>query len=272
MSWKSRYPLLLDSSANDLSVSLVDKDKLSAVEELKKQQSAELTIAQNENKALKQRTADLENDRAGLQALLRDNVNQKHSREATTTNDDIKDLLTGLKAALPAHSAQTANEDLEKTVEVFGSNVREMNALISAREEVQRQSTKSIQPPSASTTIHPPPSTTVSELSSSTTTPQPLSSTHTPRSSVSTGPQQLSIQHHPQPASPNKRQSFQFRLSGIFNSRKANSTQPNIDNQGAGYPASRSPAPAATPPIPPPPTRAPYHRRDGSTQRRSGQY
>jgi len=241
----------LDENANYLSVSLVDKDKLKAVEEVKRQQSTELIIVQKENKALQLRTIDLETDRAGLQALLRDYIDRKPGEEATTTNDDLKDLVIDLKAALPDRSVKTSNEELEKNVDMYGSKVRELNALISAREEVQRQSTKSSKP------------------SSSTSTRNPSSSRTAPYSPPSTPVQQPSPVQQQQPHSPNtKRQS---RFSGLFSARKAN-TKPSPTANPEANP--RAPEPArlpATPPLSPPPTRAAYARKDWDTNRRSGQ-
>ncbi len=250
VSWKSKYCPLLSEDANYLSVSLVDKDKLKAVEEVKRQQSTELIIVQKENKALQLRTIDLETDRAGLQALLRDHIGQKPSREATITNDDLMDLVKDLKATVLDRSAKTSNENLGNSVDAFGSKVREMNALISAREEVHRQSTK------------------FSNYSSSTITPNPSPSTTIPHSPSNTPVQQPSPpqqQSHP----PNTKR--QGRFSGIFGARKANSKPSPTANPEAGPRASDPARLPATPPLPPPPTRAAYARKDWDTDRRSGQ-
>lgn len=249
----THIPPLLDENANYRSVSLVDKNKLQALEEVKRQQSTELIIVQKENKALQLRTTDLETDRAGLQALLRDHIGKKPSGEATITNNDLKDLLEDLKAVLPDGSAKTSNEIVEKSVDAFGSKVREMNALISAREEVHRQSTKFSNP------------------SSSTTTPSlSLGSTISPSPS-NTPVQHPSPQQQQSPTPNTKRQSTAGRFSGLFTARKANSKPSPTANPEAEF---RAPDPArlpATPPLPPPPTRAAYARKDWDTARRSGQ-
>ena len=248
MSWKSTYWQVVDEGANYLSVSLVDQDKLRAVKEVKKQQSVELTNAQKENKALKRRTVDLETDRAGLQNLLRDHIDRKTSKEDTTTNDDLKDLLTGLKAALPDRSTKSAkndfNEDPDKYIDALGKTLMEKNAQLSAREEVQRQADK------------------FSKQASSAPTPQLFPSTNF---------QQPPLQKQQEQSSSLKRRSIQGRFSAFFGSGKANNKQSNVANQEAERRASKSAELLATPPIPPPPTRAAYLRKDWDIKRSSHQ-
>ena len=245
-SWKSTYWQVVEESANYLAVSLIDKDKLRAVEEIKKQQSAKLTDTEKENKALKRRTVDLETDRAGLQALLRDHVDS--TKEKAIMNDDLRNLFTDFKAALPDRSAQSTREDLEKYVGVLGGTVRETSAQLSAREEVLRKSNK-LSKQSTGT------SRSTSHQSSSTFPTMPSQST------VVQFPPNQQPQH--QQSSGAKRQSFQNRFSSIFTARKADNKQPNLENQGAEHRASKSPEL----PTAPTPARPVYSNRGGDIKR-----
>ena len=245
-SWKSTYRQVVEESANYLAVSLIDKDKLKAIEEIKKQQSVKLTDTEKENQALKRRTVDLETDRAGLQALLRDHINS--TKEKSITNDDLKNLFTDFKAALPDRSAQSTREDLEKYVGVLGCTVRETSAQLSAREEVLRKSNK-LSKQSTGT------STSTSHQSSSTFPTKPSQST------VVQFPPNKQPQH--QQPSDAKRQSFQNRFSSIFTARKADNKQPRLENQGAERRASKSPEL----PTAPTPARPVYSNRGGDIKR-----
>ena len=248
MSWKTSYWQVVDEGANYLSVSMVDKDKLRQVEEIKRQQSTKVSEVQKENKALKRRTVDLETDRKGLQALLRNGINKDTSKESSIANEKLDDLLTGVKA-LASQSSAKANEELEKTIGDLGKIIDETNAKVSAREEVQRKSN-------------------ISSDSSSTNMPKPSSSKLIPPSSQSTPVKQQFTQYQYQQSSDSKRRS---RFSSLFSSRKANNEPPNIANRDPEHRASEPAEILTKPPIPSPPqpTRPAYYRKDGDVERRT---
>lgn len=247
MSWKSSYWQVVDESANFLSVSLVDKDKIRQVEEIKRQQSSKLSDIQRENKALKRQTVDLEIDRAGMQALLRDRLNTTLNINDKNIREDIKELTEQWKAV----TNRSANEDHEKNIDLLGKRLIETNATVAAREEVYKKSDKS-------------------KNFTSTSIPQPSSSRLTfPR------PQSTLVQQPPtqqQQSSNSNRRSLGNRFSALFSPRKANTKPSSTDDRESRPRAPRPPSLATTAPIPtPPPTRPGYYRKDGDVKRRTPQ-
>lgn len=211
---------VVEQHTDQLSVSLIDKDKRAVANEMKKRQTVELTNLQDENKVLRKRLSDVETDLAGHRQLLQNNIGNKQPVENQGFSDEILRTLNDMKEAVtsrPTHSVQ----DFEKNIAALGEKVMQSNAALAKSEEVLKNSNKF------------------------------------PHTSSVQGSQTQSSSAQQQPTKP-KTQTFASKFSKVFTTSKANSKPSNTAHQeserrtstNANIPATPRRPQSLLPPIP----------------------
>lgn len=122
-------------------MTLVDKDKRTALEEVKKRQSSELTNLQQENKSLRNRLQNMETDLAGQRKLLHDSIGTKNRLVNELDREEILKTMNNIKDAVTNRPANSM-EDFEKNVAALGQKVMSGNAALAKSEEVFKNSNK----------------------------------------------------------------------------------------------------------------------------------
>lgn len=211
-------------------------------------------IAQKETKILNRRIIDLETDRAGLQSLLSNHTDKSSSQVQTASLDvdKLHDLIEDLKTAAQGRSSENAAQALENRVVEYGNTVKETNAKLAAREEVQRKPKKLRKKPSSTL---PPHSIAIKPLPTITESPQLSPNTKAP---------QPPLEQQQTPSSPtSKRQSLRS-----FFGLKANNKSPIV---ASPQPQRRTPWPPGLPAATPiPPARAAYSSKGRDDTQRGG--
>lgn len=192
----SLYSKTPEQQTNTLSVSLVDNDECTVLNEVKNRQTNELIHVQKENKALRKKLLNVEADFASHRKVFQSNIgnqnpptNQSYSEEIMKTINSIKDAVT----TRPTHSV----EDFEKNITALGETVLQSNAALAKSEEVFKNSNKASQAPSIKGS-------------------QPVLS--------------FSSQQHPNKP---KTQNLASKFSSVFNKGKANSNPSTTAHQEA---------------------------------------
>ena len=190
----------------------------------------ELIEIQQENRALKNRAADIETDRAGLESLLKENL-ARNTENGLTTSKELNEVIDSIRRAektMKPHGEGDATKRRDDLTEMLVKQ----GAMIAQQEQVQRR-LKNFPHTLSSTSLLPQPSQahTVPKLHQQ----QPLKAIDTPRRGLGN------------------------RLSLMFGSGKnADKRQSIVANPEAERSTSRDPASSG----PPSPTRSAYSNED----------
>ena len=185
------YWRVSEQHTDHLPVTLVDKDKRIALEEVKKRQSSELINLQQENKFLRTRLLHVETDLTGQRKLLQNEIHFKNSLVNHADKDEILKTIESIKDAVTNRPAKSM-EDFERNIAALEEKVMRSNAALARSEEVFTNSKK----PSQASTV---------------------------KSTLLSQPQSSSKQQSTKP----NRQSFASRFSKAFTTGKAD-TKPSI--------------------------------------------
>ena len=131
------YCRLFEEPANDVSVSVVDKDKLDVLEEAKTRYSPAVDNVQSENERLRKNLKDIEMDLEEHKQMLRKALGEIDSLQETgSSRKDVKSTLEDIKAAL-SENGGNPNFALDKRISELFDKVTDERGVLIEKEEVR---------------------------------------------------------------------------------------------------------------------------------------